>query len=128
MGRTDTGILIFDETGAALVFASLAHAAGYMEAVDVEEGVYGPFAWTADAEVVEVSSTGEVVTLIPTGRHDLRGLRRRLARTRPDLAGASAEAVRRFVSDDLAEQTARRERSWHRRLARRLRQTGSSGS
>jgi hypothetical protein len=109
-----------------IVFTDLDVAAGWMEAIDIDDGEYERTAWFDDGETIEVDVEQVAradlrVKLTPTGFHDLPGLRRALARTRPHLADADPAAVRTFAAEELAADEAWRQTRWHRRLSRRLR-------
>jgi hypothetical protein len=72
-----------------MAFESLASAAGYMEAVDVENGLYSTpdpstglsgAVYTVDGRVVEASATNDAVELNITTHHDPAGLQSILQR------------------------------------------------
>jgi hypothetical protein len=67
---------------APIIFASLSHAAGWMEAIDVEHGGYDAV-FTLDGLVVEVTTDRDRVVLTPTAQQDEAGLRERIRDSRP---------------------------------------------
>lgn len=125
-------MIVFDgrDTHEAITFDDLRAAAGWMEAIDVDDGEYEKIAWFDDGEVIEVgveqvARTDLRVKLTATGRYDFPALRRALARTRPDLAEADATAAQAFAAEELAADAARRRSHWHQRFKRRLRRQRS---
>ena len=66
-------VFVFDTTGDMAVFASEDHAAGYLEAIDVDLGEYVA-AYLHDGTVVELGTTDERVILRRTDRKDLPAL------------------------------------------------------
>ena len=62
---------------APLAFSSVAHAAGWMEAIDVEDGGYEAI-YTVDGDVVDISTEGDRVVLTVTPERQAGVLRRRL--------------------------------------------------
>ena len=66
-------VFVFDRDGDLNVFASLQHAAGWLEAVDVEEDEYQAV-FLHDGTVVSVGTSDEMVLLTPTQDRDLRSL------------------------------------------------------
>ncbi|SDR89775.1 hypothetical protein SAMN04489717_0946 [Actinopolymorpha singaporensis] len=100
-------VFVFDRDHDALVFRSLEHATGYMEAIDVEEGEYVAL-FTETGGIVNATTTAERVVLTVTGERDEADLRARLRdhqrrmRTPEPITDPVA-----FASDYL-----RREREW----------------
>jgi hypothetical protein len=74
------------------IFASLAELGGWIEAPDVEDGVYEAI-FMLDAEVVEPIAEGLDVTLKRTGVADLEGLLRRPSRARPSFRERSRRSA-----------------------------------
>jgi len=71
------GVFVFDTSGDLNVFASVDHAAGWLEAVDVDLGEYAA-AYLLDGTVLELSTAEERVILERTDRKDLTTLMARL--------------------------------------------------
>jgi hypothetical protein len=71
------GVFVFDTSGNLHVFASGDHAAGWLEAVDVDLGEYAA-AHLLDGTVLELSTAGETVVLRRTDREELPALMERL--------------------------------------------------
>jgi hypothetical protein len=62
---------------APLAFSSVAHAAGWMEAIDVEDGGYEAI-YTVDGNVVDIATEGDRVVLTVTREKQEAALRRRI--------------------------------------------------
>jgi hypothetical protein len=72
-----SGVFVFEPNGDMHVFASEDHAAGWLEAIDVENGEYAA-AYLHDGTVVDLATANERVILRRTNRHELQGLMIRL--------------------------------------------------
>lgn len=130
MSSTDVAVIVFaNDDPLPMAFASLAHAAGYMEAIDVEDGLYssvgeggirgGVFA--VDGRVVDVQSVDGGVVLAVTDRRDDGGLRERLASVAADGLIDSAlddplGAARELLEQQWASRWPQRPRWLDRRL------------
>ena len=132
MGQTSRTVIVFDgrDTHEAITFDDLRVAAGWMEAIDIDDGEYEEIAWFDDGEVIDVGveqvTRGDLrVKLTATGRYDFPALCRALARTRPDLADANMTTVQAFAAEELAADAAWRRSRWHQRFKRWLRQQRS---
>ena len=121
-------VVIFDESDEPNVFPSAKVAQDWMEAIDVDDGVYGSTAWSADAASLRISTEDDRVILTRTGDRDLPGLQQRLARRRPEMADASLEQVQALIDDLLAQEAAIQEGRLHRRLTRWLKRRTLGGS
>ena len=114
-----SGVFVFDTSGNLNVFASDAHAGGWLEAVDVELREYAA-AYLVDGTVLEFSTVGERVVLRRTDRVDLPGLMARLrahqrAAGRPEEVGdlvAFANEVLREEWEGRWPRPPRRLRRW----------------
>ncbi len=68
-----SAVFVFDTSGDMNVFASEDHAAGWMEAIDVDEGEYAA-AYLHDGTVVDLRTADERVIVRRTDRKDLPAL------------------------------------------------------
>ncbi|GAA2780252.1 hypothetical protein GCM10010441_01160 [Kitasatospora paracochleata] len=71
-------VFVFDQDNDLTVFTSIEAAAGWMEAIDVDEGEYTA-AFTCDGAVVSMSTANEAVILQRTDHVDREDLQRRIA-------------------------------------------------
>lgn len=98
------GLIVASDDGGA-VFTSVEAAEGYIEAVDVEDGVY-PAGYDADGRVFKIHASGVTkwnpgrVTITPDGRTDAQSLRDLIEQTLPD------ENVEDVPIDELAQRLA----------------------
>jgi hypothetical protein len=105
---------------APIIFPSVSHAAGWMEAIDVADGGYDAV-FMLDGRVVEVTTDRDRVVLTPTARQDEAGLRERI-RNSPVLPHSDADRED-LVAYANATLRAEWEARWPKRprwLARRL--------
>lgn len=113
-------VFLFDRQGDLNVFASMSDAAGWMEAMDVEDGEY-PSAFLHDGTVVDMACSSGAVVLTSTAVRDLPLLERLLTGYRRGLRGATSTAAPLdFANEGLRQDW---ERRWPRRplwLARRF--------
>ena len=113
-------VFVFARDGDLNVFASLQHAAGWMEAVDVEEDEYQA-AFLHDGTVVAAGTSDGMVSLTPTASRDLPSLETLLARYQQRVPTAPrASAPFNFANQWLRQEW---EAQWPKRprwLARRL--------
>lgn len=70
-------VFTFDRDGNLSAFPTLAFAAAWMEAIDVDDDEYEAV-YTIDGRIVQASTANEAVILTVTARHDKPDLRRRL--------------------------------------------------
>jgi hypothetical protein len=87
--REDCAVIVFaNDDPLPMAFASLSDAEGYMEAIDVEDGLYRPTAtegawpggvYAVDGRLVEARAANNWVELEVTVRQDAAGLRRLLS-------------------------------------------------
>ena len=95
------GLIVASIDGCA-VFTSVEAAEGYLEAVDVDDGVY-PVGYDADGRVFRIRASGVTtwnsgrVTITPNGETDAQSLRGLIERTLPD------ENVAAVPIDELAQ-------------------------
>ncbi|WP_371503044.1 hypothetical protein OG871_37790 [Kitasatospora sp. NBC_00374] len=97
-----------------MVFTSVQDAAGWMEAIDVDEGEYAA-AFTCDGAAIAMSTADEAVVLQCTNHFDREDLQRRIVRywEREQLSDMPAEL--REVANLLLERQNRPGRSiWQR--------------
>lgn len=88
VSASDAVFVFANDDPLPMVFDSLAAAAGYIEAVDVQNGLYSAFrpqdglrggVFAVDGRVVDARVVDGVSALRPTARYDATDLRRRLA-------------------------------------------------
>jgi hypothetical protein len=100
------GLIVASDDGCA-VFTSVEAAEGYLEAVDVEDGVY-PAGYDADGRVFRLHASGVTtwnpgrVTITPDGTTDVQSLRDLIKQTLRD------ENVEDLPIDELAQGLASR--------------------
>jgi hypothetical protein len=80
-------VLVFSRDGDVDVFASVRAAAGYLEAIDVEDGEYAAIFTYDGCEVAATTGAGNEVHLTITDRHDPDRLEELVRRARPEAAG-----------------------------------------
>jgi len=100
------GLVVASDDGCA-VFTSVEAAEGYLEAVDVEDGVY-PIGYDAAGRVFRIRASGVTtwnpgrVTITPNGKTDSQSLRDLIEQTLPDVNVADVPI------DELAQRLASR--------------------
>lgn len=113
-------VFVFDTSGDLNVFASLGDAAGWMEAIDVDDGEYAA-AYLADGTVLRLSTDSNRVVLTPVPERDLPGLTAAVGQYERRLHGqAEVDDLVRYANAWLRREW---EAAWPRRpqwLARRL--------
>ena len=95
--KRNEAIVVFDENMDVIVFPSLEFATRWLEFMDVDDGVYGEFAYTAQGHELRLSTEEEVVSIIPTGRKSFDEFRSKLSRVDAELAEASCATVENFI-------------------------------
>ena len=103
-------VFLFERQGDLNVFASVSDAAGWMEAIDVEDG---GSAFLHDGTVLDVASASGAVVLTPTEARDLPLLERLLADYRRGLGVATSTVAPLDFANEWLRQ------DWERRWPRR---------
>lgn len=119
--RSDVGaVFVLTRDDDLMVFVSLDDAAGWMEAIDVDDGEY-PALFTLDARLVTASTEDQRVNLTVTEEHDEPALRQRLRKYLQRVGWTSLPESPRAVANELLR--LQWEHRWPRRpawLSRRL--------
>lgn len=104
-----------------LVFPSLRAAAGHIEAIDVNDGVYEAL-YTLDGWVIEARPDRDErrVELVVGDERDIEGLVRRVAERRPVDSGFSVEDLRDIANEQFRGRWDARWPRWPQWLDRRL--------
>jgi hypothetical protein len=109
------------DDGDMLVFPSLKAAASYIEAVDVNDGVYEAL-YTLDGWVIDPrpDPSERQVELVVSEKKDVDGLLRRVAERRPSDHGLTPADLRVIANEDFHAQWRVRWPRWPKWLDRRM--------
>lgn len=116
-------VFAFTQEGDAMVFTSLADAASYMEAIDVEDGEYAAL-FLIDGRIVAATTGAENVVLTVTADRDEHGLKRRVREYRLRAGEPPVDDLVAVANDWLQRDWERRWPRWPHWLTRRRRGEG----